>query len=385
MKKSNLKSVSKLLLICALIIGNSVYLSAQSETDSLTIKKQEGKKVHFVAFPSYDYRPVLEHSIALLGKGIFTLKNNSMLVSSLTGVKSLNNPSYLIQFNNDYYLSKWRFNLNVITARQVNKMAASEIGMPVPGQFTIDNFVGSYQLLAKRKLSEGLYIGFGYEIVDVTTDLELSGLGVPGVEDVEMKTFLSQPEIIAEFDSRDDVVYPTNGFYVTAQSNLISDAFGSKIENLGATGIVEEEDFFYTRNFIKASYFRSLSGDWRSVLASRVQIRAATGDIPVGLWENVNSYIRGYTEGNFTGKQLYHLDVEWRKYLTDRFGFVAFGTAGFVGEDIGHAFSSDRFVPSGGLGLRVQVLKSKKVAFRIDHAWGRDGESSIYFGLSEYF
>ena len=71
----------------------------------------------------------------------------------------------------------------------------------------------------------------------------------------------------------------------------------------------------------------------------RYGMRVGLGDVPVSMWENANNWIRGYREGRFTGKQLHFLDMEWRKYFTNRMGF----------------------------------------------ALGRNGEKSVYFGLTEYF
>jgi len=369
-----------LLLVCW---GGAIV--AQETTDSLAVEIPKEKKVHYVIFPSYDYRPVLEHSVALLGKGIFSLKDNNTLVSGVTGVKSLSNSSYIINLSNEYYSKNWRYNAVGYLVNREAKMSAKEMEFPVDGQFPLIVKLWSAQVEAKRKLADKLFAGFGVILINFNTNLKFSHLQVPGMIDAEVHNFLSQPRIVAEYDTRDNVVYPSKGVHITATFNFVTDALGCHIENLTQSGLVESKNYLYTRNFIDAKHYYSFSGDWRSILVTRLNVRAATGDIPVGLWENANSYVRGYTEGNFTGKQLYHFDAEWRKYVVGRFGFVLFGTAGFVGINAKHAFTSERFIPAVGTGLRYQVIKARKVAFRADYAFGRNGENSLYIGLSEYF
>ena len=179
------------------------------------------------------------------------------------------------------------------------------MGIDHPGLFGTELNMGYVQGFAKRKLSSRIYGGLGLE-----------------------------------YDTRDNLVYPTKGLFITNQTNFISDAFGSTLESLGADlHPVEQSDYFFAKNITRATFYASLDGTWRSVLATRYGMRVGLGDVPVSMWENANNWIRGYREGRFTGKQLHFLDLEWRKYFTNRMGF----------------------------------------------ALGRNGEKSVYFGLTEYF
>ncbi len=381
-------------IFAVLLLSVSINVFAQESEESSEL---EEKKFQYVVAPAYDYRPVIEHAFAIFNKNILKLNEDRLYVSEATFTKSFSNKSYHLNTTHELFSNNWRYYLTGTYANMINKVAGSEMGIPIDNKYLgLENKILNLQGFVKRKVASDLYVGLGYEILDIKSNSYLSDLGpiiptpdptvyVP-LPDLEVNMFLSQPEFILEYDTRDDVVYPTNGFFVNVQSNLISDAFGSKIENIDENmQVVELDDYMFTRNFISAKYYHSFSGDWKSVLASRFSIRASTGDLPVSIWENTNNWIRGYTKGDYVGKQLYYLDLEWRKYITNRFGFVAFGTAGFIGEDFGSTFDSDRFVPAAGAGLRIQLMKTKRVAFRFDYARGRDGDDSVYFGLSEYF
>jgi len=261
------------------------------------------------------------------------------------------------------------------------------MGIDHPGLLGTELNMGYIQGFAKRKLSPRIYGGLGLEwSFSGKYQLAFSDLEGAGLEDRSLTLTMVQPIISLEYDTRDNLVYPTKGFFITNQTNFISDAFGSTLESLGADlHPVEQSDYFFAKNITRATFYASLDGTWRSVLATRYGMRVGLGDVPVSMWENANNWIRGYREGSFTGKQLHFLDLEWRKYFTNRMGFALFGTAGFVGNSLDDTFSADGFVPAAGAGLRIRVLRSKPVAFRFDYALGRDGEQSVYFGLTEYF
>jgi outer membrane protein assembly factor BamA len=352
-----------------------------------SLKTEDPKKVSFVVMPMYDYRPVLEHSLAIFSKIITTLDNNRLFITDVYASKSLTNPSYMGQLKNELYFSKWRFAINATMMKQVNLQATSNIGLPGEQQFGTELNMGYLQGYAKRKLAKGFYAGAGMEWTFMGNyTMSLSELDAVNFNDVGIEMKMIQPLIMFEFDSRDNAVYPTSGVYITNQTNFISDSFGSKLENIGpGMQPVLQKDYFFGKNYLKAKAYHSFDGTWRSVLAAQYMTRAGLGDVPVSMWENANNWIRGYTEGKNSGKQLHFLEVEWRKYVTDRIGFVTFGSLGFVGEKLNDTFSKDGLVPAAGAGFRFRVMKSNPVAFRVDYAVGRNGESSIYFGLSEYF
>lgn len=378
------KNIFTKLLMLVFLVGSGLK-SFSSEQDSL--KTEKSKKINYVVLPMYDYRPVLEHSLALFSKVITRLQDNSLFITDLYVSKSLNNPSYMGQLKNELYFNKWRYAINATMMKQVNQQAASNIGLPGDRQFGTELNMGYLQAYAKRKLTTGFYAGAGFEwtfMGDFT--MSLSEIEESAYNDVSIQLKMIQPLLMFEYDSRDNAIYPTRGVYITNQTNFISDKFGSKLENIGPDWKpVMQEDYFFGKNYLKIKAYHSLDDSWHSVLAAQYTTRTGLGSVPVSMWENANNWIRGYTEGRNSGKQLHFLDLEWRKYLNDRIGFVTFGSIGFTGEKINDTFSKDGLLPAAGAGFRFRVMKSNPVAFRIDYAVGRNGESSIYFGLSEYF
>ena len=382
----NLRNIITIKKSAFMILLWIVSMNAASSQTQDTVQTAP-KKVNFIVLPMYDYRPVLEHSIAIFGKAIVTLDKEQQFISDILLSKSFNNPSYMGQLKNEFYFNGWRFALNATLMKQVNRMPSRSLGIDSDDLFGTELNMGYVQALAKRQFSPRFYGGFGLEWSFMGDySMNFSEITDHDLKNTTLTYRMLQPIVTFEYDSRDNVVYPTSGFYITNQTNFISDTFGSTIERLGPElQPIENKDYFFAKNIMRATYYASLDGTWKSVLATRYGMRVGLGEVPVSMWENANNWVRGYKEGKYAGKQLHFFDMEWRKYVTNRLGFAVFGSAGFVGNSIDDTFSSSGFIPSGGAGLRLRLMKSKPVAFRFDYAVGKKGENSVYFALTEYF
>ena len=59
------------------------------------------------------------------------------------------------------------------------------------------------------------------------------------------------------------------------------------------------------------------------------------------------------------------------------------GLAKFYGPD--QNMTTQEVLPSLGGGLRFMVDTKQRIAVRADFAWGKNGETGFYFGLTEAF
>ncbi len=94
--------------------------------------------------------------------------------------------------------------------------------------------------------------------------------------------------------------------------------------------------------------------------------------------------MRGFYEGRFRDRQAISLQAEYRQQLLSRLGFVLFGSAGRVGNEI-----SDLGVAGlkygGGAGLRLMLNRKERLNIRIDYARGSNQSSGLYFAIGEAF
>ena len=94
--------------------------------------------------------------------------------------------------------------------------------------------------------------------------------------------------------------------------------------------------------------------------------------------------MRGYFQGRYRDRNYVAFQAELRQYFTKKFGFVAFGGFGDVGEELTDLALKDLKYSVGG-GLRYLFNKKENVNLRMDIAFGRDGNTGIYFGIEESF
>ena len=76
--------------------------------------------------------------------------------------------------------------------------------------------------------------------------------------------------------------------------------------------------------------------------------------------------------------------MEYRQYVTEKIGFVAFGGLGDVGSEITD-YNLKELKYSFGGGLRYLFNKKENVNLRMDIGIGQDGNTGIYFGIEEAF
>ncbi len=383
------------------------------------ILAEEGGVFDYVIFPAYDYRPGFDHTLLLLQRFVWNLEDDQVVSSDVQLIKSLSNESWMIGSTNFYNTNDWRFELNGSLAFGINEISSNDLGLNdaanavhaqffgTPSDYDLGNVdtesrISVVQGFVKRRMVGDLYLGLGleYQLLDFfmeTGELDwpgpLASLPLDPFEDIEAQNTLLMPIIRLELDTRDSFFYPTTGFFATGSVFLITDSFGTTLEGLNAEtgGVTELADYVITRNIVDVRYFYAPTGSWRTVVAPRLNVNTHTvlsgdDDVPEALFLNANGRIRGYEDGDYSGAQLYAVELELRQYVTDRLGFVAFGTLGFLGDDIEDSFTeSENFVPGFGGGLRFLASERNRLALRGDIAFGKEGNWALYFGIAEYY
>ena len=218
-------------------------------------------------------------------------------------------------------------------------------------------------------LRDELWMGGGLKFARLSTTTR----GLP-TDVSELSLFLTEYRIgvfnlKADWDTRSDEFYPTDGTLVHADINVSTTVLGSD------SNYVKYEAFYNS--------YRAI--DERNTLAWRVAAQTVSGDPPFFAypWYGSGVDLRGYTPGVYVGKSLFTAQAEWRWQATRKLGLVAFAGGGGVYGKV-PAFKQDDWLPAGGLGLRWRVADKYRVNFRIDYAWAK-GDETLIVSVGEAF
>jgi len=215
-----------------------------------------------------------------------------------------------------------------------------------------------------------LYAGFGYQfenyaIKDTATSGPLADQSIPGIR--RSRSSGLGPQLI--YDSRDTVLFPSRGFYATL----------SWMNN----GTLWGGDHNFNRFVLDASYYCKVYP--KLILALNSYFSIVKGDAPFQQQSLLggNKRMRGYYEGRYIDKNGAVLQTELRFPIYGRFGGVAFGDAGSLGNEQ-QVFRLDDLKYSYGAGIRFNVIRKDHLNLRLDYALVH-GSSGVYFTIGEAF
>jgi hypothetical protein len=189
-----------------------------------------------------------------------------------------------------------------------------------------------------------------------------SDTSFPIPPDIGLHTTLTALGAQLTRDSSLNRFYPTGGTYFAFTSDFFSQTLGSK----------------YSFQSYKATFSKYWSLSAKQVLAYNAFLCATAGSPPFygNCIYGSDNQLRGYIAGEYFTRYQLTTQSEYRLELPKRFGLVVFGG---IGEAIPggrqQLYGSQKFLPSGGGGLRFQLDKKHHVNLRADIAQGRDGHT----------
>ncbi|GAB3539554.1 BamA/TamA family outer membrane protein [Pontibacter brevis] len=170
-------------------------------------------------------------------------------------------------------------------------------------------------------------------------------------------------------DNRNNVAFPSSGYYLEASAHRFSESFGG--------------DFNYNNyNFIASKYW-GLKPD--HVLAGNVVVNLNNGEVPVQRLATAGGeqILRSYTRNRFMADNFAGVQAEYRFPLFWRLGMVTFAGAGNVFNEFSeNTISTLKY--SVGTGFRLRLLPEEKLHSRLDIGFGQEG-IAINVGLGEAF
>jgi hypothetical protein len=176
---------------------------------------------------------------------------------------------------------------------------------------------------------------------------------------------LSSLGLKADFDSRNDIFFPSGGTYLTFAASVSDRALGS--------------DFNYTRFDLNLRQYLGFLG--QNVLAWQGWITTTSGIPPFQTMPQLS--LRGYFEGRYRDLNQILFQAEYRRMVWKRVGVALFAGAGQVAPEV-REFRFEDFWSAYGFGLRFQVGGQERINIRIDYGFG-ENDSGTYFMIGEAF
>lgn len=176
--------------------------------------------------------------------------------------------------------------------------------------------------------------------------------------------------LVWNYDSRDQLFYPTKGFWTEAEIFSNSKSLGS--------------DFNFSRFSLDASAY--FSKNPKQVLALNAFLVFTQGNPPFQQLAFIGGpkKMRGHFEGRYRDKNLWMFQAEYRLALAGRFGATVFGGVGAVAPDMAHYFAQPVHF-SIGAGLRFLLGKKDYINLRLDVGANENGEIFPYLTVREAF
>jgi len=168
-----------------------------------------------------------------------------------------------------------------------------------------------------------------------------------------------------ERDTRDNVIYPTQGTHLELAADFFEEAWGSSFSFQG-----------YDADFTS---FHALGGP--AVLAWRLVGNLREGAVP--FFSLATHDLRGYQQGRYRDRLWFAAEVEYRRHIWKRISGVVFAGVGEVAPTL-DKLNVDDLLFSVGAGVRFRLTKDNPLNYAVDVAWGKN-DVYFYFSLGEAF
>jgi hypothetical protein len=233
-----------------------------------------------------------------------------------------------------------------------------------------------------RVASGPVFVGLGYhydQFRDIADERAEAGEETPFTAysgDGVTLTTASGLSINILGDTRDNLVNPTSGYYLSMSLRNYAKAAGS--------------DKNWQEWWAEMRVYPHVPKQSRNVLAFWLYTWFTFGpapylNLPSDGWDTYGRASRGYLQGRIRGANQIYLESEYRVALSNDglWGAVVF--ANLIATTSPDTQTLGRADPGGGAGLRVKFNKHSATNLTIDYGFGRNRSSGLYLGLSEIF
>ncbi|MDY0231954.1 MAG: BamA/TamA family outer membrane protein [Candidatus Saccharicenans sp.] len=236
--------------------------------------------------------------------------------------------------------------------------------------YTPQRYIMDLSLQKKIFAEVPVYLGLRYQlesfkIVEKEPGKLLDQNLVPG----STGGLISGPGFIITYDSRDNIFYPSSGYYLQLFGLWNNHIFGSDYDYLN----------------VKADLRSYITLGKNQTLVLQFLAESNSGEVPFHKLARIggDSLLRGFYGGRFRDKKLLAFQTEYRFSLWKRLGAVVFGGLGNLAENF-NSLTWDNLKFAAGFGFRFKVIPRENVNVRVDFAFG-SGTHGIYLSAGEAF
>jgi outer membrane protein assembly factor BamA len=233
-----------------------------------------------------------------------------------------------------------------------------------------DAILPRLRINALQQIKPSMYIGIRYVFDDFSISLRDTTASLANDRPIGYDGGrVSGLGILFNYDSRDNIFFPSKGILLETMIYGESAITGSNFE--------------YTRLSVDFSKYFPIRQ--KHVLALNAFAASLSPKVPFHQMAMLGGAkeLRGYFEGKYRDNSVGVLQAEYRFPLFWRFGIVAFGGYGVVGNKITNLdFKHLRY--NYGTGLRFQLDSKQKINLRLDYGIGYKS-TGTYLTISEAF
>jgi hypothetical protein len=233
----------------------------------------------------------------------------------------------------------------------------------VPGdnglEFDLEGFIFLQELTFRIKESN-FFIGGRYSYFNATTDFDIFG-DIPGIPKDEVDDATAGLGLIINYDSRDNIISPSDGQLTKLHTMFYNEAFGG--------------DYDYTK--IKASSYSYWPILDDVVLGVRLEGDFIGDGAP--FYDVPYIDMRGIPALRYQGENVIVTELEARWDITYRWSLVGFGGSGWTADSIGD-FGDESAKLAGGGGFRYLVAHRLGLRVGLDIAVGPE-DTVVYMGI----
>ncbi len=361
----------KVLGICFLylIIGLTVGMSQSPKK-----VKDSTKNLRITAFPVVFYLPETGLGYGGLGLSTFRLpgETEETRPSSIQlGLTFTTKKQFLLFMPFEFYLDEesWRFTGELGYYKYFYNYYGRGINSSQGNEETYTADFPRFRLKTYREIIPRLSLGFGYEFDGFNVlEPEPGGLLESSNEIGKAGGTISNLGLLALFDNRDNIFYPTKGWFVEGSYFTSADWLGST--------------FSYNKFELDARYYQKIKG--QQVLATNFFLATRSDETP---FQDLNylgtKRTRGFDNRRYLDNTELSLVAEYRFPVWRRFKGAVFGSTSTLSPDFDDLFSSTYRSALGG-GLRYVLNKNEGTRIRVDYGISSEG-GQFYFTINEAF
>lgn len=366
-----------LVSVCAIVTLGPGFASAQpvaldetpemaNATPAEKIGFSEGS---FIVAPVPFQNPVLGAGLAIGGAYLFKNAEGADTSSLGFGYFRTENGSegYGLGFDLQLGLSQWETSVLLGDIDLTYDLFIAGVAVPIRQTAT------GIRLIGGRNITDTVSVAAGLSYAE-TTVLGVDGSKLPLDLIPDANVQLTKLDFSAEYDTRDDTDYPTDGLF--AKGQLALGYMAGVRDRSYEKGVASVAG--YTPAFENGVFAWAANGCAASDNAPYFDACSLGG----------TDSFRGYGATEFIDRTLLSLQAEFRGrihgILGDRLGYVVFAGAGGTGGTFGEIFDDD-LKSAYGVGARFRLSRSFPVDYSIDVSRNDTGESLLYVTVGQRF